>query len=408
MLQELASSLGMTDIPESWQRNYDYALTTLPEQIEFIQPEFLVHLRKRMVLSEENAAWVRDALEFVRGNEQLRRLAWLWHCILYRRPDPERERITLWPVPDGMTGSGYRLEAVFPAVVLLSGYRRLEAMYLERNVPEEIIVDTLSAVETCMEIYEERYGFKGLGMHYLNWLQYCFNAQLYKIGRLEYEMRIFAHAILVYRHMKDGSVVILSKDGVKYRGDGLVDGTNAITDEMTGWTATLTETEDEIIGYAIHPDGYAVQERKILRRDEWQLVLAPGDMTINVHIPRKGEFTKEVCQESFVRAVQFFETCYPERSFPALTCFSWLMDPQLQQLLAPKSNLVQFQKWYHLFPLRSGDEGLYSFVFMCEKCEVDQLPEKTSLQRKIKRFMQAGGHMHNGGGILLVDTIRAL
>jgi hypothetical protein len=134
---------------------------------------------------------------------------------------------------------------------------------------------------------------------------------------------------------------------------------------------------------------------------EWRLVLAPGDAVLSVHIPREGKLTHELCGESLSLAAEFFSTHYPEKRFRAFTCSSWLLDPQLQLLLDESSNLVQFQRRFSLFPLLGTDEGLYRFVFHCDPCEIRSLPEKTLLQRNLKQFMTAGGHMRSTGGYIL-------
>lgn len=405
-LQQIAETLGIAEIPASWERNADHAAACFPEEVHFLQDEYVSRIRNRVRLSDRRAGRICEAMATIRRHESLRSLAWLWHFIIFRQPDPEIERVGSWPAPLDPSGEDETFDSIFPAVVLLSGYEQLAAVYEKRRIPEKIIVETLDAVEGSMELYEGRTGIHGLGMGYFNWLQHAFHARLYRIGRLEYEIKAFPHAIRVYRHMRDGQIYVLSADGVRYRGDGLVDGTNGVIDDQTGWTAEWVETESEIRGYPIHPGGYALQEPVCLKKSEWRLALSEGDPVINVHIPRKGSFTPDDCRDSFIQAAKFFATHYADRPYAALMCVSWLLDPQLRQLMGTTSNLVQFQQWYHLYPVQSDDGGLYSFVFMCERGEIESLPERTSLQRKMKQFMREGGRLHNAGGILFPDDER--
>lgn len=408
MLHELASALGITEIPESWKRNYADAVECRPMEINFLQENHLDKIGKRILLSEKNALFIREAMETIRTNEQLQLLAWLWHYILYLRVDPAREKLTDWPAPTGSFDADKKLEGVFPAVVLLSGYDRLERMHNERHIPEHIILDSLASLDSCMNAYRNRSGHPGLGMFYFQWMQLYFNAKLYRIGRLNFEMRAFANPIKVFQNIHDGTIVALSDDGVKYRGDGLVEGTNDIFDESGGWEATFTETMAHYQGYPIHKDGYVLKNQVVLNKMDWRKTLSPGDPVISIHIPGKGPFTYDICRDSFIRARDFFAAYYADLPYNAMYCVSWLLDPQLQQLLDESSNLVQFMKWFHLFPVKSNDSGLYFFVFKCEKGNIDELPEKTSLQRKLKQFMKSGGHMHNGGGFILPETFERL
>lgn len=400
MLNELVDSLGIERIPDSWKRNYERAFSCLPSEIFFLQDSYLDKVGQHVPLSESNAQLIYEAVNAIRCDEKLQELAWLWHYILYVQSDPERENLTDWPVPTTPFH-----EDVFPAVILLSGYERLEKIHKMRNIPKDIIHDTLVSVDSNMNGNRKRTGNPGLGMFYFEWLQYCFNAKLYRIGRLNFEMRTFSHPVRVFQNVLDGKVIALSDHGVQYRNDGLVDGTNDIFDKEQGWTATFTETSDQYSGYSIHPNGRVLQEKMHLSKAQWQLVLSSGDPVISVHIPGQGAFTHELCQEAFERAQHFFATHYADKQFRAMICISWLLDPQLQQWLDKSSNLLKFQKWFDLYPVKSSDSGIYRFVFRCErgKVSINELPESTSLQRNIKRFMQAGGRMQNTGGFFLLN-----
>lgn len=407
MLQQLMSALEIEETPESWERNIQEAIDSYPgERIGFLQENHLIHVRKCMRLSEERAQSILETMAVIRRDDNLRKLAWLWHCILYRTIDHTGENIVSWPLPAQPLESRELLANWFPAVILLSGYERLEAMYKERDIPDDIIADTLAAVDDCIDITVERTGRQGLHMHYLNWLQHHFHCRLYRIGRLEYEFRRFAYPIRAFRHVRDGRIMVLSDDGISYRGDGLVEGTNSIFDEKDGWVAAFKETAEQVQGNPISPDGLAQRNLVTLSKSEWSHVLSSGEPVINLHIPRKGAFTAQDCSESFARAIAFLDTYYADQPYAAVTCVSWLMDPQLRLLLDDSSNLVRFQLRFQSYPVKSGDESLYKFVFNCEPCEVDQLPEKSSLQQKIKRFMQAGERLHLAGGLILADDFQ--
>ena len=170
----------------------------------------------------------------------------------------------------------------------------------------------------------------------------------------------------------------------------------------------MQENGDQIEGYPLSPDdGAALKDMLSISKQEWALKLAQGDPVLHVHIPREGSFTAEDCYESFGRARDFFAKYYPDWPYTAVACVSWLMDPQLRELLSESSNLVKFQAWYRPFPVKSGDESIYTFVFRSEKREIEQLPETTSLHKKMKTFMKEGGRFRLGGGFILPDDLEA-
>ncbi|MDF2649469.1 MAG: hypothetical protein K0Q73_5274, partial [Paenibacillus sp.] len=242
-LQLLRNVVGRQEVPDIWERYISYAVATLPEgEIPFLTSAYLEKIRERIVLSEDHAQMVADTMDWIRGSNDLIGLFWLWHCILFRQPDFRGENVSLWPVPiDAAAANGNR-STVFPVVVLLSGYPQLLEIYERRNIPESAIVDTLSAVESCMKLYKERTGQNGFGTFYMHWLLHQFHGEIYKLGRLEYEITTLGPHVHVYEHVKNGSRIALSEPGIAYREDGLVDGTNARFDGSNSWVASLSQT----------------------------------------------------------------------------------------------------------------------------------------------------------------------
>lgn len=409
MLQWI-EQLGISESPESWARNYKEAMDHMPgSSIPFLQDDYLTDVLKVIQLTDKRSTLLQEAFKLMREHDSLSRLAWLWHYMIYVKLDSFSERVAEWPAPRLSDPAMETAQNFFPAVVLLSGFPHIMQLYKERNIPEQVIRETLGKVNANMQVHEEESGKTGLSMRLLNWLLNHFQGRLYSLGRLEFEMRTFRYPIRGYRNKLDGSVAALSEEGVKYRRDGLVDGTNGICDESGGWTAYIREDDAEVEGFPLSSEnGSALNEPVALSKQQWELRLKQDDPVLHVHIPRKGSFTKEDCRDSFVRAVEFFKTYYPDWPYTAIACVSWLMDPQLRGLLGESSNLVKFQEWYHPYPVKSGDESIYTFVFRCEKRELDQLPEHTSLQRKMKDFMRAGGKFRLGGGFMLKEEAEAL
>ena len=114
--------------------------------------------------------------------------------------------------------------------------------------------------------------------------------------------------------------------------------------------------------------------------------LLKGDGVISVHIPAKADITEETCRKNNKTALEFFARYYPEYSIKAFMCHSWLMDPQLSELLRPDSNILGFQKFFAptLHTSSSGDEAIYFVFGKCPK-NLDELPETTTLTRSLKK-----------------------
>ncbi|MGH7855920.1 MAG: acyltransferase domain-containing protein [Candidatus Binatia bacterium] len=143
----------------------------------------------------------------------------------------------------------------------------------------------------------------------------------------------------------------------------------------------------------------------------WQVVFDPGpgagfeecDPAVGVHMPAYGRLEPQACDESFERARAFFPGYFSEITFGVMTCASWLLDPQLAEYLPETSNIVRFQ---HRFELArswtAGDDAVVRFVFGYEPSSIDDLPQRTTLERAIVGHLRAGRHWRIRQGWLVL------
>ncbi|WP_091521220.1 acyltransferase domain-containing protein [Microlunatus soli] len=127
-----------------------------------------------------------------------------------------------------------------------------------------------------------------------------------------------------------------------------------------------------------------------------------GGWVISTHIPEAGPLTPEAVAESFGRARAFFGRYFADYPTTLFHCASWLLDPQLVEVLAPESNMVAFQQLWELRgEPRDGDGDALFFVFR-RRGEVDHttLPQRTSLERAIVARLNDGGHWSVREGVI--------
>ena len=132
------------------------------------------------------------------------------------------------------------------------------------------------------------------------------------------------------------------------------------------------------------------------------LPYGPGDPTLAVHVPEfYGPLTPPACDASFVRAVQFFARHFPEETYDLAFCHSWLLDDQLGEYLPEDSNIIRFQRRFrHAYTPEANDDGIIRFVFGRLKPALDDLPQRTTLERAIVDHLKTGRHWHGGAGWL--------
>ncbi|WP_327085286.1 acyltransferase domain-containing protein [Nonomuraea sp. NBC_01738] len=119
----------------------------------------------------------------------------------------------------------------------------------------------------------------------------------------------------------------------------------------------------------------------------------PGDAALGVHIPDfSGPMGQEACTDSFERARAFFPRHFPEEKPLVVTCASWLLDDQFAQYLPAASNIMRFQRRFHLLHRFEGS-GMMDFVFGADAAR-DPLPRRTRLETAIATHLDAGGTWH--------------
>lgn len=129
-----------------------------------------------------------------------------------------------------------------------------------------------------------------------------------------------------------------------------------------------------------------------LGRLQFNLELQADDhWVLSTHIPRAGSLTPAGVNDAFATASRFFATHFPDYPTTEFFCESWLLDPQLSQLL-PHSNLAAFQRRWSLDDtVRPGLDDMLFFVFSRRgEVDLDQLPTDTSLRRAFVEVLKAG------------------
>lgn len=129
----------------------------------------------------------------------------------------------------------------------------------------------------------------------------------------------------------------------------------------------------------------------------------PGDLTLNLHIPGVGgPLSAAAVDGSLAAARAFFRKRFADEHYALVTCHSWLLDPQLRDVLPAGANLATFQQRFTLGPPHDGDGdvSVRKFVFGDVDTPLADLPQDTSLQRAVVGHLQDGRHWHVHSGWL--------
>ncbi len=375
--------------------------------LNFLKDNFIIQANSMLKLPEEAISAFIKSYKIIRNNQSLCKLLLNNNLALFdgeikvgkERQQP-KETFELPYIEQEMG----KLAGMYPAVLLLSGLDRLMKFYKRRSIPQNIIVDTLNDIDIWMKDYYDKHGVWGLDEFW--WLCNHFSGKLFRLGRLQFMHEKFSGGLMAFRNIQTSKVIALSEEGIRYRSDGQVDGTNGIYDREGSWISKLLINKDGIKGNPISPFAFAKSDFIELDTQQWVQVLSKGSPILETHIPAGEKLSHEACGESFKMSVEFFTKYFPELNFDGYVSSSWLFDSQLQKILLPSSNIVKFQREFYLYPLKASDFQTFERVFGGKLDNVKSLKAKSSLQKAILDYINEGNHMRQTAMFLLKDDLK--
>lgn len=130
-----------------------------------------------------------------------------------------------------------------------------------------------------------------------------------------------------------------------------------------------------------------------------------GENLIYVHIPQGEKLVYAECVNSLKNAKRFFGEYFPNYDFDYFFCESWLLYGENWQFMNSSSNILQFSTLFDLVYSVEDDRQAIERIFGKRKIIKSKYQENTALQRSAKRFMQNGGKLGVGIGILFKGDI---
>jgi hypothetical protein len=281
------------------------------------------------------------------------------------------------------------------ALFVLDSMRLVREKQQARGVPGEIArAVNQRHVVAWLNHAVATHGHVGISDWIPGWMRTIGSGELYRLGRLEFILRVWDYPFRVYANNQTNEVIMLAEAGQHFTQDGYLVG-------KTTWTSSLLESDDAVIGSPISPGGYALPQSVSLSRSEWHMVLGQGDPVLDMHVPGEGALTLESLHNALTQAEAFFDQYYPERPFVAYACDSWLFSPQLETMLPPESNILRWQHEGHLFPADDDEGSFLLFTFGSTTIDVATAPQDTRLRRAIIACLAGGGELRSGRYLLL-------
>ena len=400
-LEQLCELLKIEPLPEPFAQVYEEAVAMYQQGLPLLEPDNFRKLNETYGLFRKYTDVILQAGAQLARNEPLQ----LFVCLLNRaavrfgRNGPALTDETMPQTEDPVQSLAC---AFAPLYALLPTVERSVARMREHKVPESVIQATLGQYEGCITLVELRFGKIGYIPVYYNWMLLTVAGKILRIGRLQYEMfDSFSGPVQAFRNQA-GQIRLLAHQ-ITAHPSGVGIGYPGQPETQDAFFCQVTETDAGFTGYPVGEDGYICREQITLPKADWELFLRAGDPVLSVHIPRGDSLPMEECLASIQEAKEIFQTCYPEFAYRAMFCHSWMLDPQLDGLLRPNSNILSFAHLFARYPYEnSSTTAVFMFVFLHMYDRYEDLPENTSLMRTLKKHYLDGGVIYQGGGILSV------
>jgi len=323
-ITDLMKSLNVEKYPERWNEIYYNAMKEYENYGAFFaDEEYITKLNHEFCLFDDWFEIILIAAKQVRENANLMRYIYLLNYAMQDRNvfSVEMNKISPPLAPAGEDTYAYDFLLLF---AILPAIPKTVQVMKNRGVPEDICNKTLKAYERCINSTNDLYGKPGFHFSYLSWFQLYIDAEILRIGRLNFAVCThFNGCVYVLKNKLDEVQMLMT--GVRLHKGGMVFGSPGYQNEELAYDADFCETKEYFEGYPVGDNGLAREYRIRLSKPEWRIALSPEDPVIGVHIPSAkyaGRLTEEGCEDSYLNAREIFTRCYPEYEFKALTvCF---------------------------------------------------------------------------------------
>lgn len=386
--KKIADSLGIETYPEK----FDTLFKNLKdEKTNFCDISEIEKYDEEFSVLGEYAELVKKGAGEVLANKELY-LYGRTICEYFKVSTTFESRHVPLPDFDGSLGRD-----VFGTLLILSLLPESVKYYRDHGYEYEDIKRAYSGIAGCMHTVETKIGRPAMTMSYYNWTLIYIFGEMFNHDAFNYQFREFYGGAIILKNKESGEFIPMMIENTFHR-NGRVLGSAGAIDEENSFEADFQETDEAFTGHLVIK-GRVSSEISVMKKSEWECVLRPGDEVMAVHIPKGTDLTKEEFIRSFKGSFEVVKKRFPERHPKFLVCFSWLMDPTLAELMDSSSKIVGFGNVFLKYPLLSNGREFRGWVFPNGGEDNKLLPEDTSLQRKLKSLLLAGGYIYYTAGV---------
>lgn len=398
-LEALMQEVGCTKYPDRWAEIFDTVMEDFDQNgCPLTNSAYYDLLHIQYNAFPLHLETYKEAAVAVKKSEPLSRLLSLLVASL---SDPENAwaDVKSFSAPKTADGSPDLATDMLTGLAICCQIPYMYDLLTERCLPIDVILRSVQVLEKGVDQYALRHG--GVpGYDLLEWFQRNIFGHLYRIHRLEIEIFVkFSGRARVFENSK-GERIALAHDITLHR-SGWALGARNCKEEEGSFYAEVRENDAVWVGFPYDDRGFVKKTTVTLSKNEWRLVLEYGDPVVGLHIPADGRLDDAAVDETLAQTKEFLKTYFPDYTYKAFCCNSWLLDPQLATLVGPDSNIAKFGKRFAPMTAKSDGNAVFRFVFLKPSSavvDIATLPENTRLERALKAHYLAGNCIYEVKG----------
>ena len=141
---------------------------------------------------------------------------------------------------------------------------------------------------------------------------------------------------------------------------------------------------------------------------EYEFVESNGHREIEVHIPSDADMSMKALTQSVIDFLAFGDKYMPDWCGVAITTFSWMVMPELEELLPENSRILAFKSMFDVDSVDYEQNWYMGWIFPGYSQIDENLPEKTTLHRNLKAHLLSGKKFGIAKAHLVLERVREI
>lgn len=134
---------------------------------------------------------------------------------------------------------------------------------------------------------------------------------------------------------------------------------------------------------------------------EYEMKDVDGKKYISLHIPSDAKMAPSLVIDSLKESLTFFKKYYPDYYGVKYFCKTWLLSSDLKNILPKESNLINFINLFVITKEVYNSKSFMTWIYKkAANNDVDDLPEATTLQRNLKKYLKDGNSVSEASGYI--------